>query len=178
MCERAIEVQVYINEWLTTEIARSRSATTNRAQLDNDYAEADYHDFTRLQISPEEWRHLEQVKALLKNFKTATTSLSTANRPLIAYIWQMYNKLFDFIDDMKKRMPGEKGWEKIVKEAAQKGGDKLSKYYSKTGDERGYLFNCATILNPWKKLTAYEVSIITCFYHVQAKYIIGRNVGA
>ncbi|EUC39510.1 hypothetical protein COCMIDRAFT_111380, partial [Bipolaris oryzae ATCC 44560] len=47
-------------------------------------------------------------------------------------------------------------WLSIVRAAANKGRAKLSKYYSKTDKERGYLFNCASILDPTQKLTAYK----------------------
>ncbi|RAQ93883.1 transposase-like protein [Stemphylium lycopersici] len=47
-------------------------------------------------------------------------------------------------------------WPDIVKTAAQRGRAKLSKYYAKTDDERGFLFNCATVLDPTTKLSLYE----------------------
>ncbi|KAF2821995.1 hypothetical protein CC86DRAFT_301563, partial [Ophiobolus disseminans] len=43
-----------------------------------------------------------------------------------------------------------------VKAAAERGRAKLVKYYSRTGDAQGYLFNYATILDLSQKLTAYE----------------------
>jgi hypothetical protein len=65
----------------------------------------------------------------------------------------MYNRLFDFLDKMTEDL-GEDlenqdsvEWPAVVKAAAERGRAKLSKYYLKTDKERGFLFNCATILD-------------------------------
>jgi Domain of unknown function (DUF4413) len=82
----------------------------------------------------------------------------------------MYNRLFDFLDQISEELGEEANtgdnseWPTIVKAAAEKGKAKLSKYYSRTGGEQGFLFNCATILDPTQKLTAYKV-FITAIYH-------------
>jgi hypothetical protein len=65
----------------------------------------------------------------------------------------MYNTLFDYLDDMNRDFSEDSEnqddteWPEIVRAAAEKGGLKLSKYYSRTGEDRGFLFNCATILD-------------------------------
>jgi hypothetical protein len=66
----------------------------------------------------------------------------------------MYNKLFNFLDEMRVDFSDDPGddnsidWPAVVLSAAKKGKEKLSKYYLKTDEERGFIFNCATILNP------------------------------
>ncbi|KAF1351451.1 hypothetical protein EJ07DRAFT_63305, partial [Lizonia empirigonia] len=47
-------------------------------------------------------------------------------------------------------------WLIVVQRAATKGREKLLKYYAKTVDKQGYLFNIATILDPLQKLTMYK----------------------
>ncbi|EFQ85337.1 hypothetical protein PTT_19744 [Pyrenophora teres f. teres 0-1] len=47
-------------------------------------------------------------------------------------------------------------WLVVVRDAAERGRSKLSKYYSRTDGDQGFLFNCATILDPTQKLTAYK----------------------
>jgi hypothetical protein len=77
----------------------------------------------------------------------------------------MYNTLFDFLDEMSSdfiedpRNNDRVDWPAIVLSAANRGKDKLSKYYSKTNEERGFIFNYATILDPSQKLSAYEVPL-------------------
>jgi hypothetical protein len=75
----------------------------------------------------------------------------------------MYNRLFDFLDQMTEELGEESisvegtAWPEAVKAAAEMGRSKLSKYYSRTGKEQGFLFNVATVLDPTQKLTVYEV---------------------
>jgi hypothetical protein len=101
---------------------------------------------------------------MLQSFKKATSSLSINNRPWIQYLWLMYNRLFDFLDDINEEVGEDTAqvdnirWPNIVRAAAKKGRAKLSKYYLKTGCEQGYLFNCAAVLDPTQKLTVYKVS--------------------
>lgn len=100
---------------------------------------------------------------MLKNFKDATSHLSDNQKPQVLYIWMMYNRLFDFLDKMTTELGSRVAvdnatdWLDVVKNAALQGKAKLSKYYARTGDQSGVLFNCATILDLTQKLTAYKV---------------------
>jgi hypothetical protein len=44
---------------------------------------------------------------MLKKFKTATSFLSENSSPQIQYIWLMYNRLFDFLDQMTEELGEE-----------------------------------------------------------------------
>jgi hypothetical protein len=165
MCARAVKLQKYIDEWLKVEIAANASVhPASITHPDND-TEIDTRDFKRLRLSSTEWHHLELVTEMLKRFKDATVFLSEIHKPQIQYIWLMYNRLFDFLDQLTDDFEEDSGsnnnsdWPDIVKAAAEKGKAKLRKYYAKTGGEQGFLFNCATILDPTQKLTAYEVCL-------------------
>lgn len=166
MCERAVKLQSYINEWLQNEIdRRPRGSVSVTAST----SEADYKDLKKLRLSGTEWQHLNAITQMLKKFKKATTNLSNSSRPLIAWTWLMYNRLFDFLNEMNYDLGEElnhtelEEWPDVVKHAATKGKEKLTKYYSRTGSERGYLYNCATILDLTQKLTAYEVPLLQPF---------------
>jgi hypothetical protein len=160
MCERALQLQHYIDEWIEKEI----SLKSLRRSAPNSTAEADYRDLKKLRLSRPEWNHLRSITKMLQNFKKATSSLSTSNKPWIPHLWLMYNRLFDFLDEMIETVGEDTAqvdntrWPEIVIAAAEKGRDKLRKYYARTAGEQGYLFNCAAILNPEQKLTVYEVS--------------------
>jgi hypothetical protein len=163
MCARAVKIQRYIDEWLKQEVALKTGASSTTLSSDYDTAEVDFRDLKRLRLSSIEWRHLELITEMLKRFKTATSFLSENQKPQIQYIWLMYNRLFDFLDKMTEDLDEDTeshentDWPTVVRAAAERGRIKLSKYYSKTEAEHGFLFNCATILDPTQKLTAYEV---------------------
>jgi hypothetical protein len=123
----------------------------------------DFRDLKRLRLSSTEWHHLELVTDMLKRFKDATSALSQDTKPQIQYIWLMYNRLFDYLDKMIEDLsedPDNPEWAAVVIAAAERGRLKLTKYYSRTDAERGYLFNCATTLDPTQKLNAYEVLLL------------------
>ena len=159
MCERAIKLQSYINDWLKQEIAL-RAPVHPDSTLNE--TEVVFRDFKRLQLGSAEWHHLEILTQILRHFKNATNYLSE-KKPQIQHIWLMYNRLFDFLDEMTNNLGDDAenqediDWPAVVRDAAEKGQSKLSKYYSKTNHERGYIFNCASILDPTQKLTVYEV---------------------
>ena len=76
----------------------------------------------------------------------------------------MYQLLFNFLNKITQELGEDLNYVKntkqpeIVKAAANKGKAKLLKYYVKTRDEQGYMFNCATVLDLTQKLTIYKVS--------------------
>jgi hypothetical protein len=160
MCERAIKLQPYIDRWLEQEIALR--PVTHGVSDNSDTAEADYRDLKKLQLAAPEWQHIRAVTHMLQNFKTATDFLSKNQKPQIPFIWLMYNRLFDFLDKMTDELGEETvdaiEWPSIVQAAAEIGRAKLTKYYAKTDEEQGFLYNVATVLDLTQKLTAYEVS--------------------
>lgn len=170
MCERAIKLQPYIDTWLDDEIKLKPTQRQSQASNTTATSPIDFRDLQRLKLSDAEWVHLRKLTTMLENFKEATNHLSQNHTPHAPFIWQMYNRLFDFLDDMTTSLStGANGarddWPTVVQEAADKGRTKLSKYYGKTSEERGFLFNCAVVLDPTQKLNAYDVCIITDDYY-------------
>jgi hypothetical protein len=169
MCDRAVTLQSYIDEWLEQEIALKSTSPANNTSTSGDTVEADYKDLKKLRLAATEWQHLKAITQMLRRFKAATNFLSENQKPHIPYIWLMYNRLFDFLDQMTEELGEDSNnlenteWPSVVRAAAEKGRSKLTKYYSRTGEEQGFLFNCATILDPTQKLTAYEVLLSQLF---------------
>jgi hypothetical protein len=89
MCARAIQLRLYIDEWLAQEIAL-KEPTNNYSNRSNhsinndsnpDTTEANYRDLKQLRLSATEWHHLYLVTTLLKKFKDATTDISQNQTP-------------------------------------------------------------------------------------------------
>jgi hypothetical protein len=58
MCERAIKLKLYIDDWLQKEIALK---ITSYYGSDSYAGEVDYRDLKRLRLSATEWNHLEML---------------------------------------------------------------------------------------------------------------------
>lgn len=179
MCERAIKLQPYIDEWLLGEIRLKYSAYPSTSST----AEADYKDLKKLQLVPAEWEHLKAVTRMLKNFKSATNALSGSLKPQSQTIWMMYDGLFNFLEDMIDTIGEDENnnediqWPEVVRSAAAKGRAKLRKYYARTGGPQGFLYNCATILDPNTKLTLYDVSYHSLLSHLRTNGLKGTVMG-
>ena len=58
MCERAVKLQTYINDWLEKEIALKPISHTSGS---SNTAEADYKDLKKLRLSTTKWQHLKAL---------------------------------------------------------------------------------------------------------------------
>jgi hypothetical protein len=61
MCERAVKLQPYIDEWLEQEIALKTTGHSNSAHTSSDTAEADFKDLKKLRLASTEWQHLKAI---------------------------------------------------------------------------------------------------------------------
>ena len=86
MCERAVKLQRYINEWLKEEITLKASTHTDSFPEIDSITDIDSRELKRLRLSAQEWTHLEMITQMLRHFKTATMSLSENQKPQIPYI--------------------------------------------------------------------------------------------
>lgn len=164
MCTRALELRSYIDQWLVNEVGHRPGASANKSTPSGDDAtDVDARDLKKLQLSAEEWHHLETITGTLSQFKKATLQISEARQPQMQNVWHMYNTLFDFLDQMDEEWDvnqagaEDASWLAVVKSAVDTGRKKLQKYYNRTGEAVGNLYNCAAILDPTQKLTVYDV---------------------
>ncbi|KAJ8110237.1 hypothetical protein OPT61_g6862 [Boeremia exigua] len=112
----------------------------------------------KLQVYIDKW--LEQEIALKTTSRGDSTSTGSEvaeadykdlkKLRLAATEWQHLRAITQMLQRFKKATSA------LIRSAASKGRAKLSKYYARTGDEQGYLYNCAAILDPTQKLTVYE----------------------
>ena len=99
MCLRVVKLKSYIQRWLENEISLSLALSTRNSDRGGSAK-----DLTSLQLAHAEWQHLESVTRMLHKFKKATEALSQKGTVQISYVWLMYNRLFDFIDDIEESL--------------------------------------------------------------------------
>ena len=115
-------------------------------------------DFRIEFLENEEWSQLDYLLEILGPFRLFTDAIgATETGPTIHNVFAIYNELFDHIDRQfeklqRKRTP----WKVKMRHALQNAAAKLREYYSKTYEDLGYLYACATILAPQYKLKTFE----------------------
>jgi hypothetical protein len=114
-------------------------------------------DLENLHLTPSEWRHIEYLIELTHPFFSFTQGLSESSGPTIHKAFQIYNSIFDHLEDYitkleRKRIP----WKVQLRNALIAAKEKLQKYYQQTSTIQGYVFAIATILSPAIKLTIFS----------------------
>jgi len=114
-------------------------------------------DLTSYQLSSTEWRQIEYLIELVYPYHRITLSLSTLTGPTVHLVFQIYNALFEHLENSIARL-GKKRlrWKQQLKTALEKAEDKLRKYYGQTCQSHGYLYALATILAPQFKLQYFQ----------------------
>jgi hypothetical protein len=133
-------------------------------------------------LDDEEWNQLDYLLEILGPFRVCTDAIgATETGPTIHHVFAIYNELFDHIDRQfaklqRKRVP----WKVRMRCALQNAAAKLREYYSRTYEDLGYLYACATILAPQYKLKAFEgVNWIAekdeeswvCYYYINCYFL-------
>jgi hypothetical protein len=147
MLERAWEMKVAVRKWLQTD--------TNKQK------------FTMLQMKDEEWKQVEALLEVLKPFEQLTQAIGSTLAVTVHEVFRLYNWLFDQIETSikhwKAQIPHCPYAAELVR-ALRAARNKLDCYYAKTDKERGAFYNLATLLDPLKKQSLYEVS-----YHLSQR---------
>lgn len=112
-----------------------------------------------LMLGPDEWRQIEYLLWITRPFFKFTTILSKTKDVTVHTVFEIYNSLFDHLDDSISQLRRKKiSWKKLMLTALEASRNKLSVYYTKTEGMRGDLFAIGTILAPNKKLQYFSTS--------------------
>jgi hypothetical protein len=116
-------------------------------------------DISSLQLGPDEWKHVEYILELLYDFWLYTTLLSEHCGPTIHQVYDVYNSLFNHIEDAISLLKNKtRYWKRKLYYGLLAAKKKLQVYYNRTYGTEGLLYACATILNPCYKMKAFEGS--------------------
>lgn len=105
-----------------------------------------------------EWKHIDYLIEILHPFHSFTNAVGKIRSgPSIHQVYAIYNRLFTHIEDYieklaRKTLP----WKRQIHTALQSAERKLRSYYSDTKDDVGSFYAIATILDPTKKLDAFQ----------------------
>ena len=117
----------------------------------------EYQAFAPLWSTPCEWKQVEYILQVLEPIRFCTLWMSKTRGPTIHRVFQVYDTIFDHLDNQitnleKKRMR----WKVDIREALEKARAKAAKYYGKTENPRGLLMALGLCLNPYCKLDLFD----------------------
>lgn len=116
--------------------------------------------FEQLRLTEDEWKYIDQIIVIMLPFYKYTQSLSISRSSTVQIAWQVYNGLFQHLEDeiddaMQAKEQGIPGSDRLI-QALTLGKEKLSKYYAKTYDDQGIIYAVAATLNPISRFSVYS----------------------
>jgi hypothetical protein len=141
-------------------------------------------------LEPTEWRQVDYLIELLQPFAKYTAAISATNGPTVHQVLDVYNDLFDHLDEQeaklaRKRLP----WKVKMYTGLGEAKVKLTEYYSQTQGQIGHQYAIASILSPIQLLQTFEgpawadddwvcIRITTLIVTTQKLTSIARNLQA
>lgn len=108
-------------------------------------------------LSSNQWEQVEYLIELTAPFNAMTQHAGVSRAPSIHDAFPIYNNLFDHIEFNQERLAMKtRAWKVQLHDALQDAHAKLSKYYSKTSDDKlNHIYAFALLLHPAKHETAF-----------------------
>lgn len=105
-------------------------------------------DVTYLRLDRNEWSQIEYLIDLLRSFFLFTKVLSVTRTSIIHIVFKIYNRLFEHLKKIKLRLLRKRvSWKKSLITALAITKAKLTKYYSQTQNELGFLYEKTVLLH-------------------------------
>ncbi|KAF7137017.1 hypothetical protein CNMCM5793_006821 [Aspergillus hiratsukae] len=124
------------------------------------------YDREDLLLNNEEWRQVDYLLCITEPFFDYTTQLSKTRDITAHYVFKIYNKLFEHLEQSMKQLRRKRiPWKKHMLDALEAGRLKLDEYYSQTDNVRG---GAILIANPFKKLSL----------HTKIVFLILKSLGS
>jgi hypothetical protein len=110
------------------------------------------YDREDLLLNNEEWRQVDYLLCITEPFFDYTTQLSKTRDITAHYVFKIYNKLFEHLEQSMKQLRRKRiPWKKHMLDALEAGRLKLDEYYSQTDNVRGHIYAVNTMLAPVNK---------------------------
>ena len=117
--------------------------------------------FNDLILEDQKKKQIKYLIDLLKSLYKLFLKLCSDTRSIIYQIWHTYNSFFSHLEKQQQRVVeyNHIQWWRDMCSAIKNEIRKMQKYYSQTDDKRGLYYNLDTVLNSFKKLSIYNVSL-------------------
>lgn len=110
------------------------------------------YDCEEMLLYEEEWRQVDYLLCITEPFFDYTTQLSKTRDVTAHYVFKIYNKLFEHLEQSMKQLRRKRvPWKKQMLHALEASRLKLDEYYSQTDNIRGHIYAISTMLAPVNK---------------------------
>lgn len=134
-----------------------RRAIKLRPAIESFIQHWDHDNIDHLHPTAIEWKQLEYLLELLYPFFLFTSCLSENSGPTVHKVYDIYNNLFDHLDQSINRLARKRApWKKEILQGLEDAHQKLRKYYHRTYQAEGYIYAIATVLDPMSKLEKFK----------------------
>jgi hypothetical protein len=145
---KLVPIQDVKNRWNST-FLMLRRAKRLRAIFAPFCAE---YDCEEMLLHNEEWRQVDYLLCITEPFFDYTTQLSKTRDITAHYVFKIYNKLFEHLEQSLKQLRRKRvPWKKQMLHALEASRTKLDEYYSQTDYIRGHIYAISTMLAPVNK---------------------------
>jgi hypothetical protein len=108
-------------------------------------------------LTTAEWRQVDYLVELLHPFAKYTAAIGATNGPTVHQVLDVYNDLFDHLDEQEAKLARKRiQWKVQMWAGIREAHKKLSEYYSQTQGQIGHQYAIASILSPVQLLHTFE----------------------
>jgi hypothetical protein len=110
------------------------------------------YDCEEMLLQDEEWRQVDYLLCITEPFFNYTTQLSKTRDVTAHYVFKIYNKLFEHLEQSMKQLQRKRApWKQQMLHALEASRTKLDEYYSQTDYIPGHIYAVSTMLAPVNK---------------------------
>lgn len=100
-------------------------------------------------LNDDQWRQIDYLLCLTKPFFDCTNAISKTRDVTSHLVFEVYNLLFDHIEQSKRQLrPKRVVWKQQMLASLEASWSKLRDYYRETDKMRGYIYPVCTMLSP------------------------------
>ena len=111
----------------------------------------------KIRLTEDEWELILLLGSMLRTFYEITLVVSRTTNASVQTGLIVFNALYDHLDSIAESMRlSQFSGKALILTACEKAIRKLRKYYARTINEGGRIYNLANILDPTSKLSLYE----------------------
>ena len=147
---------IWSSQWSSTQWKQSFQQSQPTSQKEQWRAQ-----FNDLILEDQKKKQIKYLINLLKSLYESFLKLCSDMRSTIHQVWHTYNSFFSHLEKQQQRVVeyNHVQWQRDMHSAIKNGIRKMQKYYSQTDGKRGLYYNLGTVLNSFKKLSIYDVSL-------------------